>query len=299
MNKKSIVFCGTPEAAIPCLEALMQNAMFHVTAIVTQPDRPAGRAMTLTPSPVKVCALSHALHVVQPESMNDEKERMLEHLPRPDFLVVVAYGQILSDAVLAWPSIAPINVHFSLLPRWRGASPVEAAILAGDIDTGVTIQRMEQKLDSGPILATERTMIESSETAGRLRSRLATMAAPLLVRTLIQPLDPRPQEESESSYCKILARKDGICSASEMTAEEIERRVRALQPWPGTTMEIGGKQVKIHAVSLTPTRTSIPIPCRNESILYIEMVQSPGETRLPASEWRKRQNQRMRVQSSQ
>ena len=285
MEKKSIIFCGTPAFAVPSLKALVADAAFDVRLVVTQPDRPVGRAQKVTPSPVKVAAEELGLPILQPEKINDPSFLSSLAAHRPDFLVVVAYGQILSKEVLAVPKVAAVNVHGSLLPRWRGASPVEHAILAGDDETGVTVQIMAEALDAGPILSAQSTSIGPQETAPELRERLSALGASLLVQTLQAPLHPVPQPEDGVTYCKKLAREDGMVDPLLLTAEEIERRVRALVPWPGVTISLSDQTIKILAVSLMPSPGSIALPCRQGTVLHLVQVQPANGKPMTAQEW--------------
>ncbi len=284
----SIVFCGTPDFAAPSLRALIEDPRFRVTLVVTQPDKPVGRAQVLTPPPVKVVAGKHQIPVAQPEDIASFWNQELKtNNQKPDFLVVVAYGQILPEELLAWPSRAAVNAHASLLPRWRGASPIAHAILAGDRETGVTIQQMVKDLDAGPILAQKKTAIGPRETAADLSGRLATMAAELLVETLTRPLSPLPQDPSQVTICRKLSRKDGEVSPAAMTAEEIDRRVRALVPWPGIRCDVYGEPVKLLVTALEPQVDPLALPCKNGTTLYVRKLQSPGGKPLSGTDWQR------------
>ena len=215
---------------------------------MTQPDRPAGRGMKLTAPPMKRAAEELGIPVFQPEKIRDPDAIARLRDLAPDFLVVVAYGQILPAAVLEIPRLGAINVHASLLPRWRGAAPVAHAILAGDAETGVTIMRMDEQLDHGPILAVQATPIGEHEDAVELTRRLAGMGAELLVQTLGNFLELRGtgQDHGQATFAPKLTKEMGRIDAS-MKASEIDRRVRALQPWPGVTLDFvaGGAPVKL------------------------------------------------------
>jgi methionyl-tRNA formyltransferase len=277
----SIVFCGTPDFAVPSLKALLDDPAFTVELVITQPDKKVGRKQELTPPPVKVLAEERGVPVAQPENI-----AAFQFLaPRFQFLVVVAYGQILPQTVLDLPAIAPVNVHASLLPRWRGASPIQHAILAGDPQTGVTIQRMVRELDAGPILAQAAQPLAPDTTAAMLHEELAKLGAALLIETLKKPLDPKPQNESDVTVCRKLTRQDGVCDPAAMTAADIDRRVRALTPWPGVTCEVSGQTVKIHAASLQPREKSVALPCKDGTTLWILGLQSPGKRAMTAEEW--------------
>ncbi len=287
-----IIFAGTPAFAVPSLRALVADPAFDVKLVITQPDKPVGRTQKMTPPPVKVAAEEAGIPVWQPNNINGEwrmengesNHSQFSILNSPfDFLVVVAYGQILSEEILHSPAIAPVNVHASLLPRWRGASPIQSAILHGDHESGVTIQRIVEKLDAGPILAMAKTEIEPRETAATLEKKLADMGAGLLTETLKNPITETPQDEAKITICKKLTRATGMVDAG-VTAEEIDRRVRALVPWPGVRMVIAGEEVKLIAVSHTPAKDSVEVPCKN-SVLHVLTVQPSGKTPMPAVAW--------------
>lgn len=282
-----MIFCGTAAFAVPSLSALARHPSFDVQLVITQPDKPAGRKQRMTPSPIKKQALALGLPVFQPQDINKE---LLPYINSPasafQFLIVVAYGQILSRNVLALPTIAPVNLHASLLPRWRGASPIEHAILAGDETTGVTVQTMVETLDAGPILAQERIQIGPGDTAEDLRERLADHGARLLVHTLTSPLHPIPQPTEGTITCHKLTRKESTVDPAVMRAEEIDRRVRALTPWPGVQMtRRSGEELKIIRSSLLPHPDAIPLPCAGSTTLYLREVQSPGRKTMTGTAW--------------
>ena len=250
---------------MPSLNALV-DAGQDVQLVVTQPDRPARRGMKLTPPPVKVAALRLGLEVYQPERIREPEAVERIRRLQPDLLVVVAYGQIIPRSVLGIPKLGALNVHASLLPRHRGAAPVAAAILAGDSATGVTIMRMDEQLDHGPILATRSVDIGAREDAGALTSRLAAVGSELLVETLAN-LDASPgveQDHGAATVARRLSRADGELEW-EMGALEIDRRVRALQPWPGATLPTKKGRVKVLSGHV-------------EGDLYVpDVVQLPGK----------------------
>lgn len=285
MPRHSIVFCGTPEFAIPSLRALVESGLFDVTLIITQPDRPVGRSKDLVAPPVKVVAQQLGIPVQQPEKLNAAFDDIATKTDRPDFLVVVAYGQLLSQHILDWPHISPINVHGSLLPRWRGASPVEHAILHGDTETGIAVQRMVKELDAGPILGIATTPISERETAPHLRERLSALGAKLLVDVLSKPLHETPQPTEGVTICRKLSRDDGKADVATMTAEQIDRMVRALTPWPGVTATIHGRDVKILETALEPTGTSTPVPCAHDTTIHLATVQEASKKAMTGAEW--------------
>jgi len=286
MERFSVIFCGTPDFAVPSLEALCNDPRFDVTLVVTQPDKPVGRKQVVTPPPVKVFAQARGIPVFQPESINKElPDYMQDHgIDVPDFLIVVAYGKILKRHILELPRIAPINVHGSLLPRWRGASPVEHAILAGDTESGISVQVMAEELDAGDILAESKIRIEDRWTAPVMREKLSKMAAMLLVDTLKKPLKPVPQPSEGVTFCTKLTREDGKADPCRMSAVEIDRKVRALVPWPGVTMSIDGQEIKVLETSLAPHPDAAALTCNGDT-LYLVKVQVPGGKAITGRQW--------------
>jgi len=241
----TIVFFGTSEFAAPSLRALASDSRFKINAVVTQPDRPVGRHAVMTAPPIKDEAQRLNLPILQPERLDELKAENLE----ADLFVVVSYGKILPQWLLDIPKNGCVNVHGSLLPRWRGASPLQSAIAAGDIMSGVTIMEMDAELDHGPVLATKEEMIRSDDTAGSLHDRLTSLGALLLPNTLHGFLDgsisPVPQDDSQATFCRTLKRDDGKLDPISKSAEELERLVRGYYPWPGTWIDHDGKRVKI------------------------------------------------------
>ena len=241
-----IVFMGTPEFAVPSLRALVEGP--YMITVVTQPDRPAGRGDKVTPPPVKVAAEEFGLSVLQPETLRDPDFRAHFAALHPKVTVLVAYGEYVAPALLDLPERASINLHPSLLPRWRGSTPIQSTILAGDDVTGVTIIRMDKGLDTGPILAQRSVPIEPEETHPELSARLARIGAELLAQTL--PLwlkgeiEATPQDDAQATLTRTLAKEDGLLDWT-LPAHELARRVRALQPWPGTYTYWGDRLLKI------------------------------------------------------
>jgi methionyl-tRNA formyltransferase len=286
-SPRTLFFLGTPVFAAECLRALANDARFRVTLAISQSDKPVGREKEILPTPVRATALEHGIPVFQPENVNKELAAyMKEHgIDRPDFLVVVAYGKILSQATLDLALIAPVNVHASLLPRWRGASPIEHAILGGDTVTGISIQHMVLALDAGPVLAEERTPIDPEETSPVLRLRLQEMAARMLGDTLAAPLVETPQDDAKATFCGKLSREDGIVDPQTMTAEEIHRKVRALVPWPGVTCTVEGQTLKLLHTSLSPTSDGTPFSCKDGTVLYLRSVQPAGKRAMSGKDF--------------
>lgn len=283
MKPYSIIFCGTPEFAVPSLKALAETPQFCIEAVITQPDRPVGRKQQLTAPIIKNVAEEYSIPVLQPEKLMHEH---IANIPC-DFLIVVAYGQILSKSVLQQPKIAPINVHASLLPRWRGASPIQASIAHGDLETGVTIQQMVHAMDAGDILAQARVPITQNTTSIELFTSLAELGARTLKETLLQPLAKSIQNEQEATYCTKLDRNDGCIDHTIVDAQTIERLHRAYYPWPGITLTVASTPVKIHSCSLVEQSNSVKLHCANTTILYIQTVQIAGKNQQAAQAvWR-------------
>lgn len=286
MTKRlSIYFCGTPEFALPSLQTLIDDPRFSVDLVITQPDKPVGRKKIITPPPVKILAKEQTIPVFQPHDLNKEFLEIPQADHRPDFLVVVAYGQILSRKILDFPLIMPVNVHASLLPRWRGASPIQHALLMGDTETGITIQKMVHALDAGPILAQESLHIAIQETFLTLHDHLANLGARLLTKTLTHSLLPKAQDEALATYCSKLTREDGKADPMTMNAVTIDRHVRALNPWPGVHCNLAGHSLKILQSSLFPTPESCILPCANHSTLHLTMVQVSGKKPVSGGAW--------------
>lgn len=249
MNKQtSILFFGTPEFALPALERLIAEK-YDLMGVITNPDEPVGKKHILTPPPIKIFAQKHLIPVFQPEKL--KRELWNAEIPSTDLFVVAAYGKIIPKSVLEIPKYGMLNIHPSLLPRWRGASPIQSAILAGDRDTGVTIMQLDELTDHGPIVAQETVGIgDRKVTYPQLHDELARAGAELLIKTIPGFLDgtivPVPQDDAKATFCKVLKKEDGRIDWSK-SAEEIERMVRALNPWPGawTVWEGSGKAVRI------------------------------------------------------
>ncbi|KIL02868.1 methionyl-tRNA formyltransferase [Stutzerimonas stutzeri] len=249
-----IVFAGTPEFAAQHLEALLQ-AGYQVVAVYTQPDRPAGRGQKLMPSPVKQLALQHGLPVMQPATLRDAEAQHALAALQPDLMVVVAYGLILPQAVLDTPRLGCINSHASLLPRWRGAAPIQRAIEAGDSESGVTVMQMEAGLDTGPMLLKVRTPIGPSDTGGSLHDRLAALGAQAVVEAVARlqagSLPGERQDDTLATYAHKLS-KDEARLDWQRPAAELERLVRAFNPWPICHSSLAGDVLKVHAARLAP-----------------------------------------------
>jgi methionyl-tRNA formyltransferase len=295
-----VIFMGTPAFAVPSLAALVEHK-YNVVAVVTQPDAPAGRGKTLKPSAVKEFTLSRKLPVLQPETLKPpevvDQLRALE----PDLIVVAAFGQILRQNVLDLPRYNCINVHASLLPRWRGASPISAAIVAGDAVTGVTIMIMEAGLDSGPMLSQREEPIRYDDTTGALTERLAKIGAGLLVETLpkwvAHEIKPKKQDEGHVTLASRLKKEQGKIDWSQC-ASQIERHVRAMTPWPSAFTTWQGKQLKVlrAAIGLAEHKNKLPngtvtidrnhvhVQCGN-GLLRLDEVQLEGKRAMNAGDF--------------
>src|SRR5262245_48749581 len=255
-----VVFMGTPDFAVPSLKALLDSPAYGVVGVVTQPDRPAGRGNVIQQSPVKQVAVAANVPIIQPEKLREPGAFEQLQAWQPELIVVAAFGQILRKNVLELPRYGCINVHASLLPRWRGAAPIQAAIRAGDKETGITIMVMDAGLDTGPILSQRAIPILPTDTGQTMHDKLAALGGPLLIETLGKYLSdeikPQPQDESLQTYAPMLKKEEGAIDWSQ-PAEAIERLVRAFDPWPGTYTKWNGQVLKILAgrvvdVPLTP-----------------------------------------------
>ncbi|MEA2095042.1 MAG: methionyl-tRNA formyltransferase [Pseudomonadota bacterium] len=242
-----IIFAGTPEFSVPVLHVLLESA-HEVVAVYTQPDRPAGRGRRTKASPVKRLAMEHELPVCQPRTLRDEPTQAALEAYQADLLVVVAYGLILPPAVLAMPRLGCINVHASLLPRWRGAAPIQRAILAGDHKTGVTLMQMDAGLDTGPVLASLACPIAPDDNGGRLHDRLSQLGARLLRENLKRieqgQLVPQGQDDVLATYAEKLDKREAAIDWT-LSAEDIGRKVRAFNPWPVAETRYTDKQFRV------------------------------------------------------
>jgi methionyl-tRNA formyltransferase len=254
-NGLKLVFCGTPEFAVPTLEALLA-ARHQISLVVSQPDRPSGREQQLTAPAVKQAALAAGLPVTQPEKIRSNAEfRAQLELIAPDAIVVVAYGRIIPPWMLALPHFGCINLHASLLPKYRGAAPIQWAIAMGDAYTGNTTMLLEEGLDTGPILLQQTMEIGPTQTSVDLFPLLARAGAPLVVETLAGlaggSIHPQPQSHEAATFAPLLDREDGRIDFATRTAHEIYNRWRGFQPWPGAFTGLNGKKLIVHRMSIT------------------------------------------------
>lgn len=286
-----LVFAGTPAFAAVALQALI-DAGHTVTLVLTQPDRPAGRGLKPRASPVKQLADDKGIAVLQPATLKDEAVIAAIASERPDAMIVAAYGLMIPARVLALPRLGCLNIHASLLPRWRGAAPIQRALLAGDTETGVTILQMNEALDAGPILLQEATPIAPHDTAQTLHDRLAEIGARLIVRALGTPLRPQPQDESLATYAPKIDKSEARIDWTH-SAELIERKVRAFNPHPGAYTTLEGTVLKIWAArvergAVVPpgevaecSEAGIVVGCGADALRITE-VQRAGGRRLSA-----------------
>ncbi len=286
---------------MPSLQALLDSRS-ELVAVLTQPDRPAGRGRKTEPGPVKRAALAAGTRILQPTSLRDPQVQQALRDLQPDLIVVVAYGQLLPPAVLGIPRLGCLNVHASLLPRWRGASPIQAAVLAGDNETGISLMQMDIGLDTGPVYCEQRTVIGPHETAGQLQERLATMGGELLAAKLDSILAGQllavPQLTTGVTYAGRISKADGIIDWSQ-GAIDIERRIRAFNPWPVAQTLLKGELLRCwSAIPLDATEQAIGLPGTvvaveqrgivvqtGEGLLILAEVQMPGKKRISGLEF--------------
>jgi methionyl-tRNA formyltransferase len=306
-----IVFCGTPDFAVPSLQRLIAEPDFEIAAVVTQPDRPRGRGQQMSPSPVKDVALAAGISVFQPDKIKSDAAYDYFKQVAPDAVVIIAYGQIISQRLIDIPRLGWINLHASLLPKYRGAAPINWAIMNGEIRTGVTTMQIDAGLDTGPTLLKYETDITPDETAPELKSRLAEAGAPLIVETLRKlnrgEIASASQDNSQATFAPPLKKEDGRIDWT-LGAIQIYNRIRGLLPWPGAFTWFRGKKCQIwgkpasqsvEGAGLEPGPTSeflVPgsihllsnqvfITCGESTVLRLEQVQLEGRKRVTAQEF--------------
>lgn len=291
-----IVFMGTPDFAVPSLQALI-DAGHDVCAVYTQPDKPQGRKQILTAPPVKTLALAHNIPVFQPNTLKNEDEQARLRALAPEVIIVVAYGKLLPKAVLDIPPHGCINVHGSLLPRWRGAAPIQWAVIAGDEMAGVTTMQMAEGLDTGDMLLTYETKVGETETAGELFDRLAQSGAELLIQTLVKldEITPRPQDDAQSCYAHMLDKQMAVIDWSK-SAHEIDCLIRGLNPWPIALTTLSGERLKVFAaekaagngepgtVLEADPKKGLTVAC-GEGALGLTEIQLVGGKRMKATDF--------------
>lgn len=310
-NKTSIVFMGTPDFAVPVLESIINDERLNLKAVITQPDKEVGRKKIVTPPPVKTYSQKNNLTVLQPEKIKDPN--FIEQLKniKPDLIIVAAYGQILPKEIIEIPKYGCINIHASLLPKYRGASPIQTAILNGDKKTGITIMKMDNGLDTGDIISQEEIEIENSDTAQDLHDKLSKIGAELLMKTLHGYLSgkikPCPQDNSRATITKIINKKDGEIDFHK-NAKDIEYKLRAFTPWPGiytffndaavpARETAAGRKLKILKLKIEEqinplisvgrfyeTENKLAVNCWN-GMLILEEVQLEGKQKISGREF--------------
>ena len=291
-----IVFMGTPDFAVPSLQALI-DAGHDVCAVYTQPDKPQGRKQILTAPPVKTLALEHDIPVFQPNTLKNEDEQARLRELAPEVIIVVAHGKLLPKAVLDITPHGCINVHGSLLPRWRGAAPIQWAVIAGDEMAGVTTMQMAEGLDTGDMLLTYETKVGEKETAGELFDRLAQSGAELLIQTLVKldEITPRPQDDAQSCYAHMLDKQMAVIDWSK-SAHEIDCLIRGLNPWPIALTTLSGERLKVFAAEKANGRgepgtvleadpkKGLTVAC-GEGALRLTEIQLVGGKRMKATDF--------------
>ncbi len=295
-----IIFCGTPSFAVPSLVRLASESDFHVAGVVTQPDRPAGRGGALASCPVKLSAQERGIAVFQPERIRSDESLAYFERAAADVVVIIAYGQIISEKLIAIPRLGWINVHGSLLPKYRGAAPIHWAIANGETRTGLTTMQIDRGLDTGPTLLRYETAIAPDETSPELYARLTEAAAPLIVQTLRElnagKITPVPQDSSQATFAPVLKKADGQIDWSR-NSSEIYNRMRAFQPWPGAFTTFRGKSCSLWgkaspeifsgapAGSIAQRNGGILVACGKSTALQLETVQLEGRKRVSAQEF--------------
>lgn len=297
---KSVVFMGTPDFAVPALKSLIDNPDYDVKLVVSQPDKPQGRHQVLTPSPVKQLALQNNLEIYQPENLKGEAVYETIAAIAPDFIVVSAYGKILPKCILDIPKYGCVNLHGSLLPRYRGAAPIQWSVINGDKTTGVTTMLMDTGLDTGDILLVSETQIGEEETAGELFERLAALCPELLIKTLKAleegSVQPVKQDNEKATYVSVLTKDMAVIDWND-TAENIHNKVRGMAPWPVAKTSYNSKLLKIFACRINDKNFSgipgevivkdseIIVICGNNTSVSISELQLEGSKRMNAADF--------------
>lgn len=294
-----IIFMGTPEFAVPAIDALI-DAGHEIAAVFSQPDKPKGRGYTMTPPPVKVKALEYEIPVYQPTSMRDGEALKIFEEIQPDVSVVIAYGKILPKEILDAPKYGCINVHASLLPKYRGAAPIQWSVIDGESKTGVTTQQMDIGIDTGDVLMFRETEIQPNETAGELHDRLSVMGAKLIVDTLSAlekgELNPQKQDDSQSCYASMLSKELCIIDWTQ-DAQTIHNKIRGLSPWPVAIAAMEGKRLKIHRSALSEMQNEsakcgevisvspLTVKCGGNTAIELIEIQAEGKKRMLSEDY--------------
>ena len=292
-----IVFMGTPEFAIPCLERLI-NSNDEVIGVFTQPDKPKGRGYKLQQPPIKVLALKNKIEVFQPNSLKSSESFNIINELSPDLIIVVAYGKILPKEFLKLPKYGCINVHASLLPKYRGAAPIQWSIINGEKTTGVTTMYMSEGLDTGDMLKKAEINILQNETAGQLHDKLSKMGADLLLETINDlknnKLKPEKQNDNESSYAPMLTQENSIINWED-NAENVHNFIRGLNPWPVAKTTLNGKKIKIYSSSILECYDCLPgeivslspliVGCNNNTAIIVDELQLEGKKRMSSRDF--------------
>jgi methionyl-tRNA formyltransferase len=296
-----IVFCGTPEFAVPSLRHLLAQPDFQIVSVVTQPDRPRSRSLAVSGSPVKEAAIAAGVPVYQPAKIKSDEAFEFFKQAAPDAVVIIAYGQIISQRLIEIPRLGWINLHGSLLPKYRGAAPIHRAILNGENRTGLTTMNIDAGLDTGPTLLRFETEIGPEQTAPELYARLSEAGAPLVAETLhgldSGTITPKPQDNSQASFAPPLKKEEGRVDWS-LTAQQIYNRIRGLQPWPGAFTSFRGKNCAIWGRPLLMPAAAVGLPgailkaegnvvvsCGGATALRLEFLQLEGRKRVTALEF--------------
>lgn len=296
MTTLKVAFAGTPEFSVPCLKALIEMSQVEVVAVYTQPDRPVGRGRKLLPTPVKQAALDAGIAVRQPEKLNNQTQLQAFAQLQVDVMIVVAYGLLLTQNWLNTPRLGCVNVHASLLPRWRGAAPIQRAILAGDKETGVCLMQMHKQLDAGPVFARQSMPIASDDTAGTLHDKLRLLGAQLLRDNLVDfahgKLPKIAQDENSVTYAHKLDKQEGVLNWQQ-NAQQIVNQIHAFNPWPVVTTQLDAMALRLlraHVVESDAPKLPVGTIVRADTALHVQAadklvaideIQKPGAKALP------------------
>lgn len=299
-NMKTVVFMGTPDFAVPALRALADSPEYDVKLVISQPDKPQGRKQILTPSPVKQLALQYDFEIYQPVNLKSDETYDIINALKPDFIVVSAYGNILPKRILDIPKYGCVNLHGSLLPKYRGAAPIQWSVINGDEITGVTTMLMDVGLDTGDILLTSEKVIGSEETAGEVFDALANLCPELLIKTLKAleqgSITPVKQDNEKATYVSVLSKEMSVIDWSE-TAHKIHNLIRGMNPWPVARTYYNGKVLKVYSGDVCSEKSSLPtgsvkvkgdsifVTCGNGSVIKLCEIQLEGSKRMSSAEF--------------